>query len=63
MTPYIQALLREREHYQRRNLPERVEQVTASLKALGYQDAPETTAAPAAPETTSPPKPRSRNGK
>jgi hypothetical protein len=38
MTPTIAALLREREHYTRRGLPERVAAVDAELSRLGHID-------------------------
>ena len=67
-SPHVLALLREREHYQRRNLPDRVAAVTAELVSLGYEtarvaDVPETTALESAPETTTPPRPKPRRSK
>lgn len=59
----VASLLREREGYRRRNLPERVAGVDAQLKRLGHHDdsdAPETTALQAPSETTTPPRPRPR---
>lgn len=55
----IDALLREREGYVARGLPDRVKAVDAELAALGHKVAPEKATAPA-PETTAAPKPRGR---
>lgn len=70
-TPHIAALLREREHYLRRGLPDKAAAVTAELERLGHvepsrddlvgrahDDAPETTALEALPERAVPPRPR-----
>ncbi len=71
-TPHIAALLREREHYVRRNLPDRAAAVTTELQRLGHEttskappavpalDAPETTMLQPPPETAIPPRPRPR---
>lgn len=67
--PLIAALLREREHYIRRGLPDRAAQVAAELARMGYEDPttppppadiPETTTLQAPPETATPPRPRPR---
>lgn len=55
----IDALLREREGYVARGLPDRVKAVDAELVKLGHKVAPEKATAPA-PETTSAPKARGR---
>lgn len=68
--PALVALLRERDHYLRRGLPERAEQVSAMLTRIGYvepstpdpglADAPETATLTPALETATPPRPRGR---
>jgi len=73
VTPIVVALLREREHYQRRNLPERAAAVTAELARHGHVETaeavppprppastPETTTLQAPPETAVPPRPQPR---
>lgn len=55
----IAALLQEREGYVRRNLPERIEAVDATLRDLGYV-AKETAALDPGTERATPPKARKR---
>lgn len=38
MTPYIEALLVEREGYVKRNLPKRVAAIDEALRAVGYEN-------------------------
>jgi hypothetical protein len=63
--PVVEALIREREHYERRNLPDRAAAVTEVLERLGHKDTataevPEATVLEARPETTTPPRPKAR---
>lgn len=62
MTPTIAALLREKEHYLRRNLPERVAAVDAELARLGYNP-PEAAVPERLPETATPPRPEPRRSR
>lgn len=59
--PQVAALLRERQGYVQRELPERVAQVDAELDRLGYVD--EKSARRAAKKTAAPPDRSTRGGR
>lgn len=58
MNKHIESLLVEREGYVRRNKPDRVKEVDAQLRALGYEKVAQVEAATIEPDTERAVKPR-----